>query len=89
MSAKNKTYIFYNDPGHAWLRVHRAELIELGIAAAVSRCSYQKGSFVYLEEDCDAPLFIKAKESKGCHISIKDKHSNCSSKIRRYDSCVF
>jgi len=58
MAAK---YRFIEDPGHAWLEVPRAELVELGILEKVSQYSYQHGDMVYLEEDCDAGLFVDAK----------------------------
>lgn len=49
---------FYSDPGHAWLAVSRQELIDLGILHKVSQYSYQRGEKVYLEEDCDATLYV-------------------------------
>jgi len=60
-----KVYIFHEDPGHGWLAVKRAELERLGILNQVSSCSYQRGDTVYLEEDCDAALFVEAKEKAG------------------------
>jgi len=54
-------YRFISDPGHAWLEVPRAELVALNILDRVSHYSYQKGDMVYLEEDCDAGLFVEAK----------------------------
>lgn len=53
-------YRFHADPGHAWLEVPVAELIELGIADQISPYSKLRGDTAFLEEDCDAPLFIKA-----------------------------
>jgi len=58
-------YRFISDPGHAWLEVPRAELVELGILNKVSQYSYQHGDMVYLEEDCDAGLFIDARRITG------------------------
>jgi len=55
-------YRFISDPGHAWLEVPRAELVALGILQKVSQYSYQNKGMVYLEEDCDAGLFIDAKK---------------------------
>ncbi len=55
-----KKYRFINDPGHAWLEVPRVELEALQIIP--SSYSYQHGDKVYLEEDCDASLFIAAKK---------------------------
>lgn len=57
----NKTYRFFEDPGHGWLEVTRQELNELGISDRISSYSYQKDGLVYLEEDCDATLFCQAK----------------------------
>jgi predicted acyltransferase (DUF342 family) len=60
----DKTYTFYSDPSHGWLEVQRKELKELNILNNVSEWSYIKGEFVYLEEDCDANIFINAYKSK-------------------------
>jgi len=60
----NKTYTLYSDPSHGWLQVQRKELEELNIINNVSEYSYINGEFVYLEEDCDLNLFIKAYENK-------------------------
>lgn len=52
-------YKFHEDAGHGWLEVPISELKEKGIENKVSKCSYidkEKG-LVYLEEDCDMPLF--------------------------------
>jgi hypothetical protein len=83
-----KTYTFYSDPSHGWLKVERKEIEE--IKNQISRFSYQKvtktGDFVYLEEDCDAPKFLKLLESKGKQYKIKGSNSNNSSRIRNYCS---
>ena len=60
----NKTYTLYSDPGHGWLQVQKKELEELNIINNVSEYSYINGEFVYLEEDRDLNLFIKAYENK-------------------------
>ncbi len=59
-----KTFDFYRDPSHGWLKVERKELIDLGIESQISGYSYQKGDFAYLEEDSDASIFIDAWEAK-------------------------
>ena len=58
---KDKIYRFFEDPGHGWLEVHEAEIENLNIKDKITSCSYydKKEKLVYLEEDCDAPLFIK------------------------------
>lgn len=54
-------YIFFSDPGHAWLQVKLEELGILGIAGQISTFSYMNGLYAYLEEDCDAGIFLRAK----------------------------
>jgi hypothetical protein len=82
---KQKVYKYYQDPGHGWFAVKRAELIELGILDKVSGYSYIKGATVYLEEDCDASLFFKAYEMKmGRKPEYVQKHTNNSHPIRSY-----
>ena len=61
---KEKIYIFHSDPGHGWLAVKEKELIELNIAHKISPYSYHKGNTVYLEEDCDAGIFMEALRSQ-------------------------
>ena len=46
------------------MQVQKKELEELNIINNVSEYSYINGEFVYLEEDCDLNLFIKAYENK-------------------------
>lgn len=76
---------FYCDPGHGWMAVKRQELFELGIATRVSQYSYQNGKTVYLEEDCDASLYIQAmREIKGIEVEPIFKHSDKNSPIRSY-----
>ncbi len=80
-------YIFHSDSGHAWLAVKRSELIKLGILNRISSCSYQKGDTVYLEEDCDADVFIIAKKAIGEHVETEDRFKD-NSPIRKYDCFV-
>ena len=58
-------YIFHEDPGHGWLQVPYSELVELGIAFRISGCSYRLRDWCFLEEDCDAPLFLEALKERG------------------------
>lgn len=82
---KTLSLTFYNDAAHGWLRVERTKLVELGIADKVSRCSYMYGKWAYLEEDCDAPLFIEACEAAGITIKHTSKYSEYAA-IRGYSS---
>ncbi len=80
-----KKFKFYSDASHGWLAVPRSLLMELGIAQKISAYSYQSksGKTVYLEEDCDATLFLKEIRSFGffgeSHLNIVDiDHGNRS-----------
>jgi hypothetical protein len=54
-----KQFKFHEDAGHGWLAV-KADLVQtLGIADKITQFSYINGKTVYLEEDCDAPLFAR------------------------------
>lgn len=74
MTQSSKIYIFHSDPGHGWLAVKLKELEDLGIADKISPYSYQKGKTVYLEEDCDMGIFIKAKKVQGIDIQYRDSY---------------
>ena len=76
---------YYQDPGHGWVKVPRKLLTELGVADKVSSFSYQRGDFVYLEEDCDADLVLRLIPDAKLIL----KNANRSSKIRSYDSYHF
>jgi hypothetical protein len=83
---KNRTITVYSDPGHAWAKVSRAELIRLGLIDKISTYSYQRKGFVYLEEDCDLGLYIVALRDAGATIKFKEMVSReRQSKIRGYD----
>lgn len=61
-------YIFFSDPGHAWLRVLKTEIES--IKDKISNYSYMNGKYVYLEEDCDAFVFLCHKF--GNNITLKE-----------------
>jgi hypothetical protein len=78
-------YIFHTDPGHGWLEVTRAECKRLGILEKISIYSYQRGNKVYLEEDCDAALWVEAKRAHGEEFKFDEQHLEVTP-IRRYQS---
>jgi len=81
-----KKFIVFNDPSHGWAKIPRSLLWKLGIADKISRCSYQRGVYVYLEEDCDLTLFIEKYEKLyGFKPEFVDRYSDKSSKIRSYN----
>lgn len=87
MAKKKKIFMFYLDPGHGWMRVPRTMLTELGIADQITRFSFAKGKYVYLEEDKDAATFIRAyRETNNGEIQFTEKYSYNDSSIRTYPS---
>lgn len=77
---------FLSDAGHGWLSVKRKELRDLGIEDKISPYSYQRGKSVYLEEDCDAPLYIKAMENVfGVKVELKFGKQQKTSPVRSYE----
>lgn len=86
---------FHSDPGHGWLEVHRNLLVKLrnlghDILPKISAYSYvsHDGDTLYLEEDCDAALFVDACKAVGWTFSIKDINNPRSDSfvrtLRRY-----
>lgn len=86
MKLYKKSYSFYSDPGHGWLKVKKDKLVMLGIADKISSCSHMRGEDAYLEEDCDAPAFLNALKERGVGYEIKTFNTDKSSKIRSYES---
>lgn len=70
-------FIFISDAGHGWLQVLPNEIRALGLEDQISEYSYYnpETNLVYLEEDCDAPLFLNAYRAKyGDEIQFKETH---------------
>lgn len=82
---KTKKVIVYCDPGHAWAKVSKKELVKLKIENEISGYSYQRGNFAYLEEDNDLSKFVKANEDNNVKILFKEFFTNRYSKIRNYE----
>lgn len=78
------TLLFHSDPSHGWLEVPIQMIDELGVK--VSTYSYRHGTDAFLEEDIDAPNFIRAAVDAGYEFTILDRKTNRDSIIRRYDS---
>jgi len=67
-----QTYRYIQDPGHGWIEVPLDELEN--IAYKISRYSYMnpKTGKAYLEEDCDAAIFIKKLKDTDTPYEIKE-----------------
>jgi len=83
---KTQKLTFHCDPSHGWLEVMYEDLEALGIAGLISAYSYAKGDRAYLEEDCDAGLYIQGAKAAGWTIQIVEKYTGTDSHIRRMES---
>jgi hypothetical protein len=54
------TYKIITDGEHGWLSVPLEDIRKLSIADRISRYSYMTQTRAYLEEDCDAAIFLEA-----------------------------
>lgn len=77
---------FHSDPGRGWVKVKRELLKELGIEDKISSYSYQRGEYVYLEEDADLTLFVNTMKAQGRGVEFVGRSSNKLSRIRSYQS---
>lgn len=79
-------YTFHADPGHAWLEVPVTDVYELGLRLDdFSPYSYMHANHVYLEEDCDAGVFLNMyRERKGMNPAIDEKWVDHDHPIRTY-----
>jgi hypothetical protein len=85
---KTRTFPFHVDPGHGWAKVPRKLLAELNIEQTISSYSYQRGDFVYLEEDCDMAKLYDALRAKGIEPEWRHRYADQRSRIRTYASFV-
>lgn len=76
-------FTFHNDPGHTWLQVPISLIRKLGVELHISPSSYMNGNDAFLEEDGDAPLFLKALTEAGNTYSITEEYEE-NTPIRDY-----
>lgn len=77
------TLDYVQDPGHGWIAADIQRLQSLGLTDKVSSYSYRDGDVVWLEEDCDAPLFVGALTRAGIPYTIVETHTRGDAFIRR------
>jgi hypothetical protein len=82
---KTQKLTFHCDPSHGWLEVPRADAIALGLADKISPYSYMGGHSLYLEEDCDASLYLDAAKAAGYTLNITERYTDSDSPIRNFD----
>jgi hypothetical protein len=83
---KTFTATMYSDPSHAWAKVKRQVLVNLGLDKLVSANSYQYKDNVYLEEDVDLSLLYERLLKDDVRMRFNEKHTENPSRIRSYDS---
>lgn len=79
-------FTFHTDPGHGWLAVPTETIENWGLRERISHFSYisDDSETLYLEEDCDAQVFIDAWYlSFGDEPFVRHQHSDADSFIRK------
>lgn len=80
----NFTLAVHHDPAHGWLAVPRSLIECLGLRRRISSCSYEDSDgMVYLEEDCDATLFLDTALEADWTLSFDEHFSDELSFIRQ------
>jgi len=75
---------FLSDPGHGWLEVPYKTYLGSGIQASAWSYANPELTKVYLEEDCDANLFIKAMNDLAITVEFNNVNYNSDCKVRNY-----
>lgn len=75
-----RIFTFHTDPGHGWLEVSKQDLNEFYLTDKISSFSYisDDKNTIYLEEDCDASLFISEYRKKYGDIKYTEEYSEDS-----------
>lgn len=83
---------FYSDPGHGWLKISSTILTQIGCNPSdfseysyIKEIDHGKQYNIYLEEDYDAPKFLKILSDKKIEFNIISHFNNKKSKIRTYN----
>lgn len=69
-------FTYHVDSGHGWIESETWRMVALGIVDDISEYSYMSndGMTVYLEEDCDATVFINALKAHDIEFEIKESY---------------
>ena len=83
---KPAIFPWHVDGGHAWLEVEKFYLDATMTAKQISSFSYQSndGTIAYLEEDCDAYIFLKAFKSQFSDITVESPRKYASGNSRSF-----
>ena len=71
---KSIDVIYYSTPRHGYIKVDGDDMRDLKISQSLSHYSYynEDDDIFYLEEDCDASLFMKRCELDGVTVIVTD-----------------
>jgi len=77
-------YNYFVGDTKGWVEVRKDELAKANILDLISTCSYEKGKYVYLDEDIDFSffLYIFNEYTELNKIEIKDNHFDNYNKYR-------
>lgn len=63
---------YYGYSNHGYLAVKLSDVIDLGIRNLITEYSFYNATTAYLEEDCDAPLFVKKLKELGYTLNYNE-----------------
>lgn len=81
-----KVFNFIHDAGHGWIKVDKSFFNSLNILDKISSYSYQDKENYFLEEDCDAYIFVETLKKKNINFSFNDKIFNGYCFVRNLQS---
>lgn len=84
-----EVHTIIEDPGHAWLRVLRTDMLCLGLSFTdFSEYSKKDDLTVYLEEDCDMSVYVDRLILRGLVGSVSGFISNTVTRYTDADSFI-
>jgi len=86
-SIKCRTFEYMSDPQHGWIKVKITFLASVfggSWRSFFTSFSYERGGYVYLEEDKDALTFIKRLDSLNIDYKFRERPAQQLSRIRNY-----
>jgi ribosomal protein S8 len=75
----------YSDPSHSYGKVKRSVLKNLKLDKYISSYSFQRGDYVYLEEDRDLSILCQALYDNNTRVIFNEKTTDKPSRVRTYD----
>ena len=85
MTDETRILEFHADPSHGWLAAPIDEILEAKLS--ISGYSYinRDEGMAYLEEDCDAMVFINYLEKNNVAFKVKETHIDHTHPIRHLE----